>query len=339
MNDTLGRAFSFGVQGDVCEAMRVLKTAPAAHRTQCQKLYLKLEKQFFKNAHKPFPIGRFTKKSDLLRCVAAAYSVYYKCVLVNPKRDVSEQKKLKSNLVAICREFLIDLPKKSFDVIEEKLKNAFLKQGIYTLFGIIRPYRSLIAWTVQRPKRETIQLVEGRVKLNVVSLQKFVFECWMFYATGGHKYPGGWASSATKGSIFNVLRKKRSHESYQIDILKHEGQHAFDLQRFPKLHPIDLEYRAKLAELVACRNKMKRLEKFFMQSAPNVESPHAAAAFELSNAFRDLIRLKSMPRNLNKLVQDRARVLLLSHTAEVLKNGRRSGVLKNKILNRLKKDV
>ena len=53
-----------------------------------------------------------------------------------------------------------------------------------------------------------------------------------------------------KGTNYFKDKYDTSSDEFQNSLLKHEGQHFFDLKNHPKMQSTDLEYRAKLTELI-----------------------------------------------------------------------------------------
>lgn len=119
--------------------------------------------------------------------------------------------------------------------------------------------------------------------MNVVFLEDFIELGWLHYATFGKHYVGGWAKSDALYCVARAYRRggDRFHASY----LCHEAQHYSDYKRFPKLQQQDLEYRAKLAELIASKRPGKLIKKFSSEAKDNKQLPHSYAAFCLLKNF------------------------------------------------------
>lgn len=81
-------------------------------------------------------------------------------------------------------------------------------------------------------------------------------------------------------------------ESFQVSLLKHEAQHAADLARYPDMSNEDLEYRAKLVELVY--SKERDLFTPFAQQAGdrNKANGHARAAARIAAGMERLLGRK-----------------------------------------------
>ena len=67
-------------------------------------------------------------------------------------------------------------------------------------------------------------------------------------------------------------------ENFEVSYLKHEARHLLDLERYPQMDSVELEYRAKLTELAFADHTARRiLQDFAEKSAQNPTSPHAMA--------------------------------------------------------------
>lgn len=111
--------------------------------------------------------------------------------------------------------------------------------------------------------------------------------------------------------------------------LRHEAQHFADRQDFPGLPGTDLEYRAKLVELICAASPRLQLQAFCAEAAERPGHPHAYAALQLA---RDLARAlglsagKTLEACLDDLEEARirwaVRSLLEAHGAELRAGGR-----------------
>jgi hypothetical protein len=66
--------------------------------------------------------------------------------------------------------------------------------------------------------------------------------------------------------------------------LKHEAIHFVDIENYPNLEPADLEYRAKLIELIYCTEKTiyKRIDEFIIEASNETrDNSHPFADYHL----------------------------------------------------------
>ncbi len=127
----------------------------------------------------------------------------------------------------------------------------------------------------------------GSEELTVYLLSGFLMRSWLDFATFGVLGTGGWT---TDEGLFCVAEAYEKHgglgtELFRVSFLQHEAQHAADYRKFPGLETADLEYRAKLMELVYARSR-RALRQFVVEAAPKREFPHAFASHALMGGLR-----------------------------------------------------
>ncbi len=67
-------------------------------------------------------------------------------------------------------------------------------------------------------------------------------------------------------------------EDFRVHYLQHEARHFADYQRYPKLEAHDLEYRAKLTELVYAKSTLRpTLDHFIANARADLTSAHSYA--------------------------------------------------------------
>ena len=225
------------------------------------------------------------------------------------------------------------LAKQNQTVLSDKLSDVFTRlgpvveqQGFYSDYSFSSPWHDLMLWKTQESKPYVIELTDQSQAVAVVFMDDFFSIGWSDFATLGMSSTGGWAG---KDALYCVSWAwNRSSENFHVSFLKHEGRHFADFSRFPRLHVIDLEYRAKLTELAFASSSLPRiLKKFTDNGAPNTDSPHAFANYRV---VRDLYRAlfnSAMPESGNpwrqvgaSLVNPAARALLDEHT-QILEKG------------------
>ncbi len=149
--------------------------------------------------------------------------------------------------------------------------------GLHALGGITPPLHEFMLWRRQSVAAETVALPDGTIDVPVTQLEGFVSLGWLAYATCDRHHTGGWATA--HGLMVVTSAWDLSSEAYRVSLLAHEAQHFADLRRFPKLEAADLEFRAKLVELVlAERTQRDLVEAFSAEARPDRASPHAHAS-------------------------------------------------------------
>ncbi|MCM1241719.1 MAG: hypothetical protein NC314_02670 [Roseburia sp.] len=74
-------------------------------------------------------------------------------------------------------------------------------------------------------------------------------------------------------------------ESFTVSLLKREAQHTMDLSQYPHMSSEDLEYRAKLVELIySCKRNL--FQKFIHEADTSKENNgHSMAAYRIIEEF------------------------------------------------------
>jgi len=160
--------------------------------------------------------------------------------------------------------------------LADLIKAELRKRGHFSLTGMTRPHLELMVWKKQQDKTYKVKLHDGVQKVKVVLMDQFDSLGWSAYATFDHSFTGGWA---TREKLFCVKPAyKLKSESFKVSYLKHEARHFADYKLFPDLKQPELEYRAKLTELIyADASLYELLQKFKDRGANTRVSPHAWA--------------------------------------------------------------
>ena len=177
-------------------------------------------------------------------------------------------------------------PAPGADVLES-LRAELERRGYHGIHGVTPPFHDLLLWRGEDRREYTVELTDGNQVVTVVFLSDFVSRGWSHFATFGRSSTGGWA---TREALF-CLRESYDLESerFRVSYLQHEGRHFADYGKYPKLESADLEYRAKLTELVFAREtRLELLQGFVRNASPNAAAPHSLANHAV---VRDLSRI------------------------------------------------
>jgi len=131
------------------------------------------------------------------------------------------------------------------------------KYGYHAILGDIGIYPNLVLWRNQTTKNETVLLPDGSVEMEVVAMDGLITRGWVDYLSLGEIGTGGWVTK--KGCTYFKEKYDTASDEFKISLLKHEGQHFFDKKSHRKINSVDLEYRAKLVELIY----HKKMDTFF----------------------------------------------------------------------------
>ena len=233
------------------------------------------------------------------------YQVYFRDVFYCRLPEKEAAAKLLTQL-----KNLLDMPNAKEAQLAEKLRDVFEKNGFHSLFGTTQGYYGPYIWKDTVPTVYSVELPNGTAEYTVNILKGFVFRSWMDYLTFGMHGTGGWASP--DGTI-NCIEQAYDFESdrFQISFLKHEAQHTVDMKQFPDITASELEYRAKLVELIYF-NDVGLLQKFLSEADESkTNDGHAVASARLKREFAYVDRTKL------SAIKARALELFNSHNEEM----------------------
>jgi hypothetical protein len=262
--------YSYCLQGDVNKAYEyLLETEP---NQSIEKLRKKYYNRFFADS----PILRYKSKDLWIRSVLKAYYEYFIVSLTMKKNKDEAEMDLTRKLIDI-------LPGQSgtndLDVLESMLKEEFQARGYYFLGGVTAPFRGPYIWRQEEKVEFDVSLPFGQQTVTVYFMTDFILQSWLHFATFGGMATGGWATTdalyCVKDSYAKVMNKPRFLVSY----LKHEAQHFKDYIDFPDIDSNDLEYRAKLIELIYQPKNVSLMHSFILHADHNKENPHPYACY------------------------------------------------------------
>lgn len=276
---------------------------------------------------------------EWIRDVLQAYFAYFLAIGEQPESTKQAQSALRLALQPL-------VPtgnRRSLNRIEAALGDVFRRKGFYFLGGTTGPYYGPYVWQRTETRLFDVELPDRRLNLSVFIMHEFLIRSWMHFQTFGKHGTGGWVKrneSPWEDGLYCVasgydLENVDTDLIFQVSLLKHEAQHFADLSDYPELRSPDLEYRAKLVELIYYPEMEYRLLSILREAAPLKADPHRFAAqqiiSELSAALlgapfvRDEVAWQSLPY---AAIQAQSRQLLLAHTRQLEANPRnRRGVL------------
>ena len=223
--------------------------------------------------------SRVAVQDAFARTVILAYRRYYKQALLQSSNRRIFEKQLKGELAT-----LVGMPSaKSFDDIERAIAKELLRRGFHSKPGLVKPLRNILVWKSERAKIYTVKLPSKTHTVPVLFLERFLELGWLHFATFGRYYVGGWAE---KNRLVCVAKAyKRRPTDFRVSYLIHETQHFDDYRRFPSLAGGNLEYRAKLCELIFHPHPNKLLKHFQMMAADDRHNPHAWASHKIVSSI------------------------------------------------------
>jgi hypothetical protein len=163
----------------------------------------------------------------------------------------------------------------------DRLSGLLAKDGYHALFGTTIPYSDMLLWKNQREESRHVELMDSSVDVTIRALSGFESLGWTGFSTLNLLYVGGWAVGRTINAVMPAW-EGLDKEFFDIRLIIHESQHCSDYARFPGMTPIELEYRAKLAEIYYARaTKGALLRMYRAEALGDGKGPHAKANFKV----------------------------------------------------------
>jgi hypothetical protein len=201
----------------------------------------------------------------------------------------------------------------------EALAGFIEARGYRAITGRTPPLMDLIVWRRDRVEETAVELTDGTHAVPVAYMEEFVSRGWSHFATFGRASTGGWAD---RNGLHCVAESyDLDSESFAVSFLKHEARHFVDYVPYPSLESADLEYRAKLTELIYANQLLPELLAGFAGNAARVaDAPHALASWHVVHDLSREILGSERPEDLAGLasvaadeVRTVARRLLAAH--------------------------
>jgi hypothetical protein len=245
-----------GLAGDLSAVLVGLEDDPALDEDQRARL----RARFLDRTERPEPTGR-----PLFDAVHAVYVDYWAAALTGtPGAEDALQAEL-STLVSCAT-----------DDVLACVKGALLEEGVHVANGRTPPLLDLLAWTGEEERTWRVRLTDGVQPVTVVLMTDVVSPGWSSFATLGAASTGGWATDERLYCLADGY--DLDSERFRVSYLAHEARHFADYAAFGELSSAELEYRAKLTELVYVRETLDTLlERFTAGADATGASPHGAA--------------------------------------------------------------
>ncbi len=265
-----------------------------------------------------------------LRDVLLSYGRYLVRVLSNHIPTAEAEVLLRDDLLPLAGISLDKLL--SLDDLEEALATHFRERGLYFLGGQTLPYYGPYIWKRMESKEFSVELPNGSQEVVVHFLHEFLLCGWHHFHSYGKSSAGGWAKWGEANwpdglyCVYDAWKMKNGLDSqkFQVSLLKHEAQHLSDFQKFPSLTPVNLEYRAKLVELIYLSSLEDRFLWFLQDANDDPDAPHPQAAHRIiADLSRRLFNVEYVSEEEKwrgikyEQIQDMAR-LLLSENSKAL---------------------
>jgi hypothetical protein len=221
--------------------------------------------------------------AEWVRSVLFAYFGYFLNLGEDQESHVAVKKALQTTLGP-----LVPVAKRrGFDQMEAFLSDEFRRNGYYFLGGMTGPYYGPYVWARTEKRTFSVDLPDQKQDVKVFFMHDFLIRSWMHFQTFGRRGTGGWAKRNDppwEDGLYSVasaydMEHLDADLIFKISLLKHEAQHFVDKAEFPALNDSDLEYRAKLVELIYFSEMKYRLVHILHEANENRSDPHRYAAY------------------------------------------------------------
>lgn len=328
------KLYSYVLQGDVSRVISVLDTLQENDLNSQQKL---IKEKFYHRFKYQDEVTNYNTDDPILQDILKIYQDYWKKVLLDKENVGEPEERLKKRILTFLKNNNYPFQNSYVkDTLTEKeiennfnqhLKNFLSEHNYFSATGQTAGIYDLFIWSTEVPVEYHVDLPETEITTTIIFMEDVVTMGWEEYASFGKVYPGGWA---TKEVLYAVGKAYDTEtENFRVSYLKHESQHFADYKTFPNLSGADLEYRAKLVELIYAEETFDNLISSFIKNASSEgRNPHAFGGYAV---IRDLSRVLfrkdfvSDIRSWKKISTDRTKKesenLLKEHTKELKEAG------------------
>lgn len=281
------KVYSYALQEDVEKILSVLDTIPDETLTEEQR---KVKEKYFHRFKYQDEEVDYNTNDPMLKSLLKLYHSYWRKALLDKSNIKQYDEQLKDSVAAFLKAHNYRPDSLSQQDISnnfgQHLKRFLKQQKYYSATGKTGNIFDLFLWPKEDTTAYLVKLPEIEVETTIIFIDSTVTMGWQEYATFGKSYPGGWA---TNEFLYNVRKAyDTTSENFKVSYLTHEAQHFADYKVYPLLTGADLEYRAKLTELVFAQQTLYDLIRTFIRNAnPEGRNSHAFANYAV---IRDLSR-------------------------------------------------
>ncbi len=227
---------------------------------------------------------------------------------------------------------LLEMPEADLDQLEAAFREKTKAAGLHCLAGQTQGYHGPYIWEETTRADYEVELPLGTETLTLFWMDGFIMRSWLDWLTDGDAGAGGWAKPEGIYCVRKAYEKVIDQPRFQISFLKHESQHHADLRQWD-LSPSDLEYRAKLVELMYYEDAGFLKSLLIEGDLGSKDNSHAYAAGKIIAGLAEWMEVQGVTRGrelLEQLTQDEsawvenremirrgARALFDAHTAQV----------------------
>ncbi|MED1203238.1 hypothetical protein [Heyndrickxia acidicola] len=262
----------FLVKGELHNAVSYLNQFPSKHKLV--ERYLSI----FNN------VPKRKINNGVIKDILNIYYTYYKMIFWERKTPKEGEKFL---VKTFSKKYGFD-PYMKMDELENYLKGIIENEGYFFVGGYTSGFFGPYIWEKTEEAHYKVNLLNTDYHLTVKMMDGFISRSWLDFISLGTIGTGGWASE--NGDLYCVRKSYSKYfdkPRFKVSYLKHEAQHALDKKNYGDMLSKDLEYRAKLIELIYFPDIRKFKHFFYEADGSSKENAHSYASFVI---VRDLSR-------------------------------------------------
>lgn len=294
--------YGYIIKGDLQSAIAYVKRFP-----EMTDLYKKYMAVFEKCQYIRYDID------DDLNEILTVYQRYYRDVFYLGISKEQSANKLRVGLAALLD--MTDSGVELCNLEQNRLVEVFRNKGLHFLSGKTSGYYGPYVWRSTETVCYEVELPDGIQTYTVRLLDGFITRSWIDYLSFGAVGPGGWTDG---DGYINCVKSAYDFESesFKVSLLKHEAQHARDLEMNKDMSSEDLEYRAKLVELIYSSER-NLLQAFAQEADPSDKANgHAMAAYRIVRGFADCLGVDEIDPTVISVEQIQAVAKMLFEKSE-----------------------
>ena len=313
--DISARYFGAAVQGDLTGAQALLE-AQADSRPETTELAERFRKRFVHGTE----ATSAESEQMVVNEIVGAYQRYWTTALMGRASRRDAEDRLHAELRSSLERQGAAAALMNDEETQATVGRILRAEGFGVQQGRTPPLLDLLVWREEDRRDYAVNLTDGVQPVRVRFLSGFVVRGWLDFATFGHASAGGWATD--DGLYCLADRYDRNSETFLVSYLKHEARHFADYQQFPGLPATDMEYRAKLTELIYADETLEALlEQFDASASDDPSASHPFAAFQIMRGLEaSLLSSGSLPTD-PLAVRWEARRQLDWHTTALVEGG------------------
>lgn len=199
-----------------------------------------------------------TSGNKIINDISNIYREYWRIELLKSTKDRTDTTLYNNLTDYLITNQLTNLSKDSLSKTiknDSELKRIIEDEGFKTRFIYRNGFQDIFIWDKGTTKNYDVVLPKDTINVTVILIEKYHINGYDSYASIGSSQVGGWALKESATLYCNRELYDLASETFMISYLKHESLHFIDLNQYPNLSSTDLEYRAKVIELMYATEK------------------------------------------------------------------------------------